>query len=1049
MHKLTEKVIDYKRITATIAFIILVTGLMSYHQLPRAENPGFVVRKARITTLFPGASPERIEQLITDPLEEVIQEMPEVEFTTSESRTGVSVISVKIHEYFKEMRPIWDTLRRKVEKASRTLPSSVIGPIVNDEFGDVFGTILTISGQGFSFRDLKEVADEVRNKLLFLEEVAKVEIYGAQQERIFVEYQDSQLADLGGSTLQLKGLLDRRNILTPGGFIYTDQEQIVLEPSGNFETIEDLRNTVVNIPGNSDVLYIKDFTNITRGYIDPPTNKMRVSGAPCLGLAISLREGGNIIKLGEEVDTLIEQLKTNYPIGLNFSLVAFEPMEVDKKVSNFISNLMESIAIVMAAMLISLGMRTGLVVSSLIPMTILMTFAGMSFFSIGIDQTSLAALIIALGMLVDNAIVMSESILIEIKSGKSAKIAALSSVKELYIPLLTSSLTTSAAFLPIFFAKSSSGEYTSSLFKVVTIALLSSWILSLTLIPFLSILFLKSYHQKNAAFSKAKIPWYRNTLLYLLKRPYRTLGCFALAFLLALFSFSLIHKSFFPPTDRTVFTVDMELPVGTKFTYTEQKVEKLEKFIEENLFDQGVTSWATFIGGWAPRYILNYNPHPPQPEKAFFLINTTSEEVIPSLMEKLEEFTRTNLPQVRISPKNVEHGPPVESPVAIRIFGEDEEVLYALLAKAKNKVKTLAGVKNIRDDWGEQSKKIIVKIDQPKALRAGVSNQDVAISLQTKLSGFETTKFRESEDLIPVTLRSVLSDRQDINKLETLRINSQSSAASVPLKQIADINLIFQPNAILRRNRVRTMTLMADTLPGYTSADIVHSIEPWLAIESQSWPEGYTYEYGGKYESSKKATSSIREQLPIAALLVLLLLVMQFNSFRLPLIVLLTIPLGIIGVAVGLLLTGEDFSFMTLLGVVSLSGIVINNAIVLLDRIRFVQRTKSIPIREAILDSAERRLRPILLTTITTVGGLMPLWFSGGALFRPMAVAIIFGLLFATMLTLIFVPVIYSIFFNVSYTSNPDTVNPYLTPSQKERLETEKQELEKVGTPHD
>ncbi|MBT3606357.1 MAG: efflux RND transporter permease subunit, partial [Candidatus Latescibacteria bacterium] len=488
---LTKQAIEKNRITLVALLVIVMAGFSAYDSMPQNEDPGFIIRTAQILTFFPGASPERVELLVTDKLEKAIQEIPELDFVNSVSRTGVSEVYVNIIEREKIMRPIWDNVRRKVERASRELPEGIVGPIVNDEFGDVFGTVLTLTGEGYTYSELKDVADQVRNELLRIREVAKVDIHGVQEERIFVEYNNARLAELGLSTIQLKNLLAAQNILLPGGSVSTGDERIGLEPTGNFESVEDLRRALISLPGRSEMVYLEDIAEVTRGYIDPARSKVRASNVDALALGISLREGGNLIDLGNAVKETLARLQERYPICLEFDVIAFQPRIVEEKVDAFVSNLFQAVAIVIVVMLVSLGFRTGMVVSSLIPMTMVMSIWMMSLFHIGLDQMSLSALIIALGLLVDNAIVMSESILVRMGKGEDATSAAVASADELRIPLLIASLTTAAAFLPIYLAESTVGEYTAPLFEVVSIALLCSWALSMTMVPMLSVQFMK------------------------------------------------------------------------------------------------------------------------------------------------------------------------------------------------------------------------------------------------------------------------------------------------------------------------------------------------------------------------------------------------------------------------------------------------------------------------------------------------------------------------------------------------------------------------------
>ncbi|MEC7838664.1 MAG: efflux RND transporter permease subunit [Chlamydiota bacterium] len=1020
MGDITKLAIEKKVITWTVMVLVCLAGLYTFANLPRSEDPSYIVRTGRVITRFPGASPQRVEELVTDALEEVIQEMPEIDYIKSESQPGMSVIDVYIKENYTDMQPIWDSLRRKVDRAGRSLPEGVMDPYVNDEFGETFGTILTLEGSGFSYRELKDIAEDVRRTLLFLPDVAKVDIYGIQDERIFVEYRDTQLAELGGSAVQLRDFLSNQNILSSGGAIANQSERISLEPTGNYESVEDIANTVLTFPGSGQFIYLKDIANIVRGYIDPPVHKTRFDGKRSLTLAISLRDGGNIINLGNQIKELMATLKDSYPLGIQFNILSFQPDIVDKKINDFVISLIQSVIIVLLFMLIFLGLRTGFIVSSLIPMTILLTFLCMGLINEGINQISLAALIISLGMLVDNAVVMSESIITEVKGGMKLKDAAIMTSKSLRVSLLTSSLTTASAFLPIYLADSAVGEYTSALFTVVTISLISSWVLSITMIPMLCVEYGKFNDSgKEHRLLEKVYASYRKNIRRFLRKPKFTALCFLIMFVVAIFGFKLIPNIFFPSSDRALFTAQLQLPMGTKIERTEQIAKEVGEYIKNEMMANpdkgvsGVTSWADFIGGTAPRYVQNYVPMPRRPENVLIFVNVDNWESIPQLMNKLEKHINDNYPDVRAILKKTKYGTPVNAPIEIRISGSNQQRLFQYAAEVKEKLGEIPGAKNIRDNWGEQIKKIVVDINQPRALRAGMTNQDVAISLQTKLSGFETTQYRENDEVIPVIMRSIESDRENINKLKTLQVFSQTTDKAVPLGQIADIELDWEANTIHRRNRYKTITIEADLERGVVVNNILGQLKPNVDAMKSSWPLGYFYEFGGEYESSLKAKKSIGAKLPFAVFFIVILLVFQFNSIRLPFIICMTIPLGLIGVVIGLILTGYNLDFMSFLGVISLSGIVINNAILLLDRIIYESEELKKDPHDAIVDSCVRRLRPIVVSTATTIGGLLPLWFGGGALFQSMAVTIIFGLFFATALTLGFVPVMYKLLFKI------------------------------------
>ncbi|GAB6097668.1 efflux RND transporter permease subunit [Desulfatiferula olefinivorans] len=1016
---LTALALRWNRLTVVLVAVIIIGGLLAAKHIPQAEDPGFIIRTAMVSTYFPGASPERVERLVTDKLEKAVQEIPELDYVKSESRTGISIIYVNIKNEYKKLRPIWDDLRRKVDAARTDLPDEIIGPFVNDEFGDVFGIIMTLTGEGFRYAELKDIADEVKDELLCIDDVARVDIYGAQDERIFIEFNNSRLAELGMSPMYVRQILDGRNIIIPGGSVTAGHERIALEPTGNFESAEEILKTVVTLPGKDEVVYLGDLVSMTRGYIDPPSSIMHHNGVPCLGLGISMRDGGNILTLGEEVSELRNRILELYPIGIEFDFLAFQPDRVHRSVSNFRDNLFQSIAIVIAVMLIALGLRTGVLVAGLIPVTIMMALLVMRFLGIGIDQISLAALLIALGILVDNAIVISESIMTQCREGKPVKQAAIDSAAELARPLLTASLTTSLAFLPIFMAKSSVGEYTAPLFKVVSITLVSSWFLALTVIPLLCVRFLKvAGSDGEGSYQTPFYKWYRRMIEAMLRHRLPVLGLIIVLFVAAMAGFRYVPKRFMPDSDRSIITALIRTPPGSDIHYTERQVAELERFIRSELMigpdrEEGVVNWGSFIGKGAPRYILPYSPEPPESSVAYMIINTTNFEAVMPAIQRLEHYCDTCLPDLTVKIARLPVGPPVNHPVAVRLSGKETDRLLALVDQVKERLRQMPGVRQTGDDWGMRTKKLVVRINQERARRAGVSSQDIAVSLQSMLSGVTIGRYRENDDLIPITLRSVAADRTDMSKLESLNVYALAGGRSVSLKQVADVEVVWEQSKILRRDRLKTVEVYADLYDGYNALEINEALTSWLDGGKRQWGLGYRYDIAGEAEKSAESNASIAEQLPFAAMLILLLLVAQFNSIRRPLILLSIVPLGMIGVTCGLLVAGSYFGFMTLLGIVALSGIVINNANVLLDRIRIEIEDNGLPPQRAIVEAAQRRLRPILLTTLTTAGGLIPLWIGGGPMFRPMAIAIIFGLLFATVITLGVVPMLYSLFFRV------------------------------------
>ena len=1011
---ITSFALKNDKVTIVFSLLLFIYGIISFLDLPRAKDPGFIIRTATVVTYFPGASAKRVEQLVTDKLEKQIQEMSEIDFIKSTSKSGVSIIFVNILEKHKNMRPIWDALRRKVEDGARQLPNGTSKPIVNDEFGDVYGSMISISANGLSPKELEDIANDTKDVFLRLDDVAKIEILGIQPQVVYVEFDNSKMARLNLSASYLKNILESKNIVLSGGSIKVDTNRLSLEPSGNYENKEQIGNTIIPL-NTGEKIYLKDIANIKYEYKNPSSFIVQKDGKESLLISISMKKDGDIIKLGEQIDALMSQVQEKLPLGVKLDRIFNEPKIVDKIVGNFVINLLQAMALVVIVMLFSLGLRTGLIVAVLIPMSILTSFIVMSVFDIWLDQVSLAALIISLGLLVDSAIVMSESIMVLMQRGKNVVEASIQSANELKIPLLTSALTTSAAFLPIFLAKSSTGEYTNSIFKVVTITLLCSWILALTLTPVLSKYFMKKDLQqehKETIFQS----FYRAFLNFVLGNKAIVIIMVILIFAGSLKLLEYVPKKFFPPSSEATFTVEINLPVGTAIETTKDNVSKIENFIKEKYMSQGqnneVLNFVSFIGESAPRFWLSYEQELASAEYSTILVNTKDNSNITNIRKDIETFAKANFPDMQINAKTLAMGPPVKKPIEIRISGKDTDKLFELSAKVKQELAKIEGVKNIVDDWGIRNKKLSIQIDEAKALKEGITNLDIALSLQSSLSGFEVTTFRKDDKLIPIILRSNENTKDDINRLETINVYSQSSGKNISLSQVASVQVVYEESKIIRRDRLKTVTVGSDIKEDANALEIFASIKPWLDEYSKDFELGYYYEFGGEFEVSGKANDSIVVNLPIAFMAILLMMVAQFNSVRKPLIILTAIPLGIIGVSFGLFITNSYFGFMTLLGIISLSGIVINNAIVLLERIK-TEEQNGFNSYDAIIEASLSRLRPIVLTTLTTVLGLVPLWYSGGVMWEPMAISIIFGLMISTMFTLGFVPVLYALFFKV------------------------------------
>lgn len=1033
---ITKFSIEKNRVIISLLGVAVIMGLVMYQSLSRNSMPPYTVRVASVVTSFPGASPERVEELVTDKIEKVAQELPELKLVKSTSRTGLSVVQVELRMDVapNKLQAVWDRLRRKLGSIS-DLPAEAHWQLKDDGVGEVFGIAIGITSDGYSYAEMKKYADDLRNDLIKLDDAAKVEFNGIQEERIFVEFDNVKLKSYGLTSVGLRNIINTTNILNSGGEISVEDERIILEPTGNFNNLSDIKNMLVPLGQSGQVLKLEDITNINRGYIDPARQKVRVNGKDAISLHISLKEGANIIKLGEDVDAMLLGWQEKLPVGLEVFRISSLDYYIDYKIDNFVSNLLQSVGIVLAVMFIFLGFRTGFVVASLIPIVTITTLLVMGMIDMGLNQITLAALIMALGMMVDNGIVVAESIMVKMDDGATVKKAAIDSGKELFVPLLISTLTTSAAFLSFYLANSVMGDIMGPLFVVISIALISSWIISLTIIPLLSVFFLKM----NAKSDKES---FLNRLINLLKNGYKNLILWALArkgmvmtgivlmFFLSLFGFTLLAFVFFPDSDRNMITVDVNLPEGTKINATESIVVSIEDFISKELLvnqdrTEGIVDWSSYIGEGPSSYDLGYNPDEPNSNYAHLLINTTSFEINGSMIKSLNDYCYSNYPNadIKISRLGSTGG---GSPIEIKVSGDDPDKLSAISNQIKAKLFEISGTKNIKDDWGPKGKKFIIEIDQNKAQRAGVSNQDIAISLQTVLDGFGAGEFREGDESIPIIMRSEEREQQTLASLESLNIYAQNTGKNVPFLQVARVVPQWQYSKIKRLDLNKTITVTSQITDDGNASEITSQIKPWLDEQKEKWGHGYKYSMGGDAEKTADNMGAIFNYLPLTVFIIVLLLIIQFNSYRKMLMTVSTIPLGVIGMTLGLLVFGTPFGFMAFLGVISLAGIVINNAIVLIDRIEIEENELKRKPQDAIIAACLQRFRPILLATFTTVLGLIPLYLGGGEIWQPMAVTIMIGLLFGTVITLIFIPAFYSILYRIDYKGyvfNEDLMN--------------------------
>ena len=1024
---LTQFSIERNRITLTLLGTVILLGISLYLSLSRDSMPPYTVRVANIVTQFPGAGPERTELLVTDRVEKVVQELPELKEISSTSRTGLSVVTVTLKDEVSPgtLQEVWDRLRRKLS-SMHGLPEGVKPFLDDDGIGDVYGIVVGLAGKGFSYAEMKAYADDIKDEFIKLPDAAKVELGGEQDERVFVEYDDAKLKEYGLSSGRLQSLITSTNILSSGGQINLERERIILEPTGNFNSVDDIRKMLIPV-GNegTQMVALGDLAIVSKGYIDPPSQLVSIEGQEGISIHVNLIEGANIVNLGEDIDRVIAKWEGKLPVGMELTRLASLDTYIDMKISDFVVNLVQSVVIVLLVMLLFLGIRSGLVIASLIPMVIIMTLMIMGMLNVGLNQVTLAALIMALGMMVDNAIVVAETIMVKMDEGIPPKKAAIDACSELSVPLLISTLTTSAAFLAFYLAESTMGDIMGPIFVVITIALLSSWVIALTVITMLCFVFLKPKDNETAKpsfidriLNSLKVK-YKDLILWALSRKALVITGIFVLFFVSLAGFKLIPFIFFPDSDRNLITIDINLPEGTRIEATQDLVKTMETYMRDSLRvnetrEEGITDWSAYIGAGPASYDLGYTRDEPNSNYAHILVNTSDFTANQMLIDKLDAYGFNTFPDADIKVSPLGSGGS-GTPIEIKVSGEDPDQLSQIAREIRMKLSSIPGTKNVKDDWGPKSKKFLINIDQNRAQLAGVTSQDIAVSLQTVLDGFKTGEYREDDKSIPILMRGDSNQQQSLESLETLNVYAQSTGKSVPLLQVASIVPQWQYAKVQRFDQQRTVNVSSELTASGNAAEVMAEMLPWLDEIKNSWPEDFFYQLGGDAKNTSENMGAVVRYLPLSAFIIVLLLVIQFNSFRKMTMVVLTIPLGIIGVVIGLLLFRQPFGFMPFLGVISLAGIVINNAIVLIDRMEIEQNDLGRSAQDAVIGACLKRFRPILLATFTTVLGLIPLYLSGGDMWEGMAVSIMVGLLFGTVITLLFIPAMYSLLYKVSY----------------------------------
>ncbi len=1008
---LSEWALAHQQLVLYFIIALLVSGVIAYANLGQAEDPEFTIKVIVINTQWPGASAEEVELQITEKLEKKLQETPWIDHVRSFSRPGQSMIFVLLKDYAppKEVPEVWYQVRKKINDIRHTLPRGAQGPFINDEFGDTFGTIYAFTADGFSYAQMKDYAESARRELLRIPNIAKVELLGEQPEKIYVEISHKKLATLGVDPLQIFNLLDAQNSMTPAGSVDTASDRIHLRVSGDFTSVESIRE--IGIRANNRLFRLGDIARVYRGYADPPALKMRYKGQDAIGLAVSMSKGGDIIELGKQLAPAIERVRANLPVGLELHSVADQPTVVKRSVREFMRTLMEAVGIVLLVSFISLGFRTGVVVALCIPLVLGVTFLFMKLFGIDLQRISLGALIIALGLLVDDAIIAVEMMVNKMEQGWDRVRAASFAYTSTAFPMLTGTLVTAAGFLPVGFAKSSAGEYTFSIFAVVTIALLVSWVVAVIFTPYIGYRILPNFQvhpdaHEDAVYQKKFYRMFRRVVTACVRFRKTVMLATALIFALALVGFALVEQQFFPSSNRPELLVDLQLPEGSSQRATQAEVLKMEKVLAG---DADIEQQSVYVGGGAPRFYLPLDIQLPNPAFAQFVVMTKNNDARERVFVRVQAALEKDFPMVRGRVNRLENGPPVGYPIQFRVSGPHPETVKALATEAAAVMRGNANVFNVHLDWNERAKVIKLNVDQDKARALNINSAQLSAVLNSILTGYSVTFFREGDKLIEVLARAEATERMNIGAIGDYNI-PLAGGRTVPLSQLVTISYELEDGVVWRRNRLPTVTVRGD-IQGNAQAPVVTAqIDPLLNPLRARLPAGYYIDIGGAVEESAKGQASVAAVMPLMIFVTITLLMIQLQSISRTFLVLLTAPLGLIGATFFLLLFNIPFGFVAMLGVIALSGMIMRNSVILVDQIE-QDIAAGKPEWEAIIGSTVRRFRPIMLTAAAAILAMIPLTRSD--FWGPMAVAIMGGLLFATVLTLTFLPALYAAWFRV------------------------------------
>lgn len=997
--------------------LLAVLGIVSYQRLGQNEDPPFTFKVMVVRTLWPGASAEEVGRQITDRVEKKLMETGSYEFIRSYSRPGESMVMFAARDAMRssELPELFYQIRKKINDIRLTLPTGIQGPFFNDEFGDTFGNIYALTGEGFDYAVLKDYAERLELELTRVKDVGKIELLGVQQEKIWIELSNTKLATLGLPLEAVQAALDAQNAVVDASFFETATDRIRLRVTGRFTSLSDIRNFPLRIADRD--FRIADLAEVFRGFSDPPEPRMRFMGEDAIGIAVSMRKGGDIIQLGKALDAEFARLQSSLPVGMELRRVADQPRAVRNAVGEFVRVLAEAVIIVLIVSFFSLGFRTGLVVALSIPLVLAMTFAGMYYLDIGLHKISLGALVLALGLLVDDAIIAVEMMAIKMEQGFDRMKAAAFAWNSTAFPMLTGTLITAAGFIPLAIAQSSTGEFTRSIFQVVTLALLVSWIAAVVFVPYLGDKLLpdlaRLHAEKHGAAQGTHDPYrsgfyvrFRHIVEWCVRYRKTVITVTVAMFALSIVMFRFVPQQFFPASPRLELMIDLKLAEGASLLATDAQARKVEALLKDK---PGIESYVAYVGTGSPRFFLPLDQQLPQPSFAQFVVETHDIETRESIRQWLIETLPEALPDVRSRITRLENGPPVGYPVQLRLSGEHIDEVRRLARKVQTELMSNPHVSNVHLDWEEPSKVVHVAIDQARARALGITSAHVAQFLQGSLSGTPVSTYREDNDLIQIALRGPAEERASLSMLGSLAVPTASGAV-VSLSQIATLEYGFEEGIIWHRNRLPTVTVRADVYGQVQPASVVAEVMPKLDAVRAALPSGYLLEIGGTIEDSTRGQKSIMAGMPLFFVVVMTLLMIQLRSFSLTAIVILSAPLGLIGVTLFLLLLGRPFGFVAMLGTIALAGMIMRNSVILVDQIEHDIRDGSSP-WNAIIDATVRRFRPIVLTALAAILAMIPL--SRSAFFGPMAVAIMGGLLVATALTLLFLPALYAAWFRV------------------------------------